>query len=393
MCETQYMRKDGALIHTQVNATCIRDASGEPQLVVLQVQDISERHTTLELLRRSQETLSQAESLAHLGNWDWDLRTNDVIWSDETFRIFGFEPNSFCPTFDAVMSFMFAEDADKLRAAVADALAGKRRFKTEFRVTRPNGQVRHVQGNGIVLEENGEPARFIGSILDITDRKAMEDQLRFSEERLKLLSDSASEGVVIHEHGLVLNCNNAIERMFHIPTKQVIGHPAVNLIHPDDRHISNERIAKRQAGSYEARGIRPDGTEFPMLVTALETSSRGKAIRVVLFQDLTDRKAVEHAQQEAAAREAELQMLKMTAATYAHEINNPLTGIQATLQILQDHPLPQEDTELLGDALIAAHRISQVIESMQRLRDPQYKPYLDRQILDIGSVSEESASN
>jgi PAS domain S-box-containing protein len=383
VCELVLRKKSGQPIHVELNTSCIRDEEGQPLHLLLQAQDTTERHHTQIELLRSRESLAMAEHLAHLGNWDIDLVNGEVHWSDETYRIYGLNPEHFHPTLDSTQQFIVPGDRDRLSQEIETALAAHSSFMLEARIIRADQQLRYVQFSGMFQYEDDEPVRLIGSLLDISERRMMEDKLRYSEERMQLLSDSASEGVAIHEHGIVINCNNAIERMFGKPLNEIIGSMAVELIHPDDRHISNERIAAREAGAYEARGIRGDGSVFPMLVTALETTTRGKPVRVVLLQDITDRKAAEQAQRDAAAREAEMQMLKLAAATYAHEINNPLTGIRATLQILEDHPLPEEEQELIQQSLQAIERISQVIEKMQQMKDPQFKPYLNREILDI----------
>lgn len=129
-------------------------------------------------LVESEEWLRQAQAIAHLGIWRWELTENLIYWSDESFRIFGLaadelghDPLSF------IEYSVFPEDRENVRAAIADVIASKGPYVCEFRVARPDGSIRWVQGNGdLILDVHGSPLRLIGTNLDITEKKEAEIQ-------------------------------------------------------------------------------------------------------------------------------------------------------------------------------------------------------------------------
>lgn len=383
LLETEYIRKDESTFPALVNASCLMDSSGAAFRIVIQIQDITELQQTQSQLRRSQETLSIAEKLSHIGTFDWEVESDSLYWSEETYRIFGVEPGSITPSFDLSYSHIFEDDKERFLNSLKHAMDNHETWDQEFRLRRADGSIRHIHTIATLHVEKDRDRRMVGSIMDITERKNIEQQLRYSEERLRLLSDAASEGVVIHDMGRITDCNQALSQMFQIAEPLLIGSDVLELIHPDDRHISQKRIESHTPGPYEVRGLRSDGSSFPMLITALESSLHNEPVRVVLVQDISISKEAEAASQRASSREAELQMLKLAAATYAHEINNPLTGIRATLQMLTDQSSQCENADLIQDAIEATERISSVIAKMQQLDNPQMRQYLDREIIDI----------
>ncbi len=127
----------------------------------------------------SEARLDETQRLAHIGSWEWDIRENRLIWSDEVYRIFGTEPRSFPATYEAFIGFVHPEDRDLVKDAVRGALLGDRRYSIDHRIQRSDGEPRFVQEWADVLyDSGGEPLRMIGTVQDITERKQSEDQVR-----------------------------------------------------------------------------------------------------------------------------------------------------------------------------------------------------------------------
>jgi PAS domain S-box-containing protein len=138
--------------------------------------DVTERKRAEEELRRSEASLAEAQRIAHLGNWDWDLMTDGLIWSDETYRIFGLTPQEFAATYDAFLAVVPPEDRNLVTGAVDAALRKERSFSVEHRVVLPNGELRVVHARGeVTFDPVGKPARIIGTIQDITEHKRAEE--------------------------------------------------------------------------------------------------------------------------------------------------------------------------------------------------------------------------
>ena len=153
--------------------------------------EIAERRKTEEALQKSEASLAEAQRIARLGNWDWDIQTNRLQWSDEIYRIFGLPPRGFGGTYDEYLKFVHPEDRNFVEKAVSEALRGKP-YTTEHRIILPDGETRFVYEQGeLTFDENGKPVRMLGIVQDITEKKEKEMQLIMSE-RLASLGQMAS---------------------------------------------------------------------------------------------------------------------------------------------------------------------------------------------------------
>ena len=149
-------------------------------------------------LRESEARMEEAQRIAHVGYWERDLETGRITWSDETHRIFGLSPQKSHIDFAAFQELIHPEDRQIMMRATAEAERGGPRYNVEYRVARPNGEVRIVHSQGDVRrDESGRPQRIFGIIQDITDRKRAEAEVRESERRYRYIFQST--GVSIWE--------------------------------------------------------------------------------------------------------------------------------------------------------------------------------------------------
>jgi PAS domain S-box-containing protein len=137
-------------------------------------------------LRKSEGRLEKAQRIAHVGYWERDPETNLLTWSDETLRIFGLAPGDGRVAFTRYQELIHPDDRQRIVAASAEALRGGPRYDVEYRVVRPNGEVRIVHSQGdVIRDESGRPRRMFGILQDITERKRAEEDLRESERRYR----------------------------------------------------------------------------------------------------------------------------------------------------------------------------------------------------------------
>ncbi len=175
--EKRYICKDGGVIWGRLTVSMIRDATGEPQFTVGMIEDITERKRAEEALRRSEASLAEAQRIAHLGSWEWDLDTNELHWSDEAYHIYGFEPGGIAPTYETFWDLVHPEDREYVRIALRGALYEGQLYDIEHRIVRPDGETRAVHRQGhVVFDEAGRPVRMFGILYDITERKQAEEQ-------------------------------------------------------------------------------------------------------------------------------------------------------------------------------------------------------------------------
>jgi PAS domain S-box-containing protein len=117
----------------------------------------------------------EAERIAHLGNWDWDIVKDKLLWSDEIYRIFGLTPQQFGATYEAFLSYVHAEDREFVEHSVSEALYEGRPYNLDHRIVWPDGSVRVVHEKAEVsFDKNGKPVRMIGTVHDITEIKRAE---------------------------------------------------------------------------------------------------------------------------------------------------------------------------------------------------------------------------
>ncbi len=138
-------------------------------------------------LRASEASLAEAQRIAHLGHWTWDIAGDRIGWSDEIYRIFGTSRSEFDGTLESFRRYVHPEDRDAVDRSVREAFPGGR-FEFEHRIVRPSGEVRIVHQSGeIVRDTGGRPARVVGTVHDVTERKVLEEH-RYMQRFLAMVS-------------------------------------------------------------------------------------------------------------------------------------------------------------------------------------------------------------
>jgi len=151
--------------------------------------EIEERKATVRALRKVRDSLAEAQRIAHLGNWDWDIVNDQLYWSDEIYRIFGLKPQEFGATYEAFLRSVHPDNREDVQQAVGRALQERELYSIDHRIVLPDGAERMVHEQGeVTFDEDGKPARMTGTVQDITERKKVEEELRVSQEELRHLS-------------------------------------------------------------------------------------------------------------------------------------------------------------------------------------------------------------
>src|SRR5882724_3948954 len=149
-----------------------------------EAREKAERARAETALRRSEAFLAEGQRISHTGSWSWNVSNAEVSWSEEHFRIFGFDPEKTKPSFHLFMEAVHPEDRSFIERSLDEAIKEKRGFDLEFRIALADGSIKHVQGVGRpVVEESGEVHNYTGTTVDITERKRGE-ALFIGEKRL-----------------------------------------------------------------------------------------------------------------------------------------------------------------------------------------------------------------
>jgi two-component system CheB/CheR fusion protein len=165
----------------------IRDKDGEVIGSVVVGRDITETKRAEQALQQSEERLKRAQEISHLGSWELHLADNSLAWSDEVYRIFGFQPQEFEPTYEAFLEAVHPEDRSAVNEAYSGSLrAGRDSYEIEHRVVRKSsGEIRYVHEKcEHIRDDAGGIIRSVGMVHDITERKRAEDRLQEHQEHL-----------------------------------------------------------------------------------------------------------------------------------------------------------------------------------------------------------------
>jgi PAS domain S-box-containing protein len=143
------------------------------------VIDVTERRRMEDDLRHSRRLLAEAEHLARLGSWEWDIATDTIEWSDGLYEIYGLTPETFDARFAARNERVHPEDRERVGAAVAEAMRTGAEIAIDYRILRPDGRVRRVHGRAeVIVDEQGRPVRMAGTAQDVTEVRAAEEALQ-----------------------------------------------------------------------------------------------------------------------------------------------------------------------------------------------------------------------
>ena len=165
-------RKDGSELWGMETVNLIHEVPGGKEVLQGTLIDFTSHREVVEALRQSESRLEEAQRLAHLGSWNWDLGTNTLTWSDELCRIYGVDPAVHAPSFEDFLGRVHAEERAGVSALVARALEDGKPFSHETRIRRPDGEVRTIFDQAEVLvDANGSVTGMTGACLDITVRK------------------------------------------------------------------------------------------------------------------------------------------------------------------------------------------------------------------------------
>jgi PAS domain S-box-containing protein len=277
------------------------------------LRDITDRDYTEEKLRQSEQRLAEAERLAHLGSWEWDLRQDRFICSDEMQRILGLDGREWSATIEALLERVTEQDRPRLRGTIESALQKSAEpglsiaCENEFSIVRPDGSVRilHCQGE-ILVDSYGRPERVVGVSLDITERKQVEEELRYQKALLEAQSEASIEGIlVVDRAGRIAYFNRRFVQLWGIPEEVVAGRSdEVALKSVEEKLLNPQAFLARVAYLYRHPHEKSreeiqlkDGRTFERYSAPVADANGAHAGRVWYFRDITERKHAEMAQQ------------------------------------------------------------------------------------------------
>src|SRR5579863_7458695 len=293
-------------------------SSGKPRRLFGTVQDITElkhseeaRHSLSKDLQESRSWLEEAQRVAHLGYWVWDLETNRVIWSEETYRIFGLAPQGGSLDIAMVGEMFHPDDREAVFRTSEEAIRSGTRADCEHRLIRPDGEVRIVHSLGDLKKTSDGRTQMFGTTQDITDRRRVEEERQALSSALEQSNAWLEEAQRVAHVGYwvwdltadQLICSDEYYRIHGLPPRKSPIELATltERIHPEDREtvlaIADEAIRSGIHVDCEHRLLLPNGEVRVIHSLAdLKKDSSGKPYQMFgTTQDITQRKRAEQA--------------------------------------------------------------------------------------------------
>ncbi|WP_290636864.1 EAL domain-containing protein [Aquisalimonas sp.] len=261
--ETEHLTRDGGRVPVEVFLQCVAPGDGDARFVAI-AHDISERLEAERILKEANDRLEQAEQHARLGHWEVDLRTGGTYWSQEMYRLMGFEEHARVPSLERFLEHVHHEDRDAVRHVWTSMPADGYPVGEVFRTSPEVGPVRYLAPTYRLMSNgSGLPDRFSGTVQDVTGQHRMMEELRQSERqqtqlrqvaqreqgRMAALLSGMSIGILFEDRtGLVEYVNPAFKRIWSIdvelnlvgrPTTEVLEHSTHRFSRPDhaSKHV------------------------------------------------------------------------------------------------------------------------------------------------------------
>jgi PAS domain S-box-containing protein len=335
-------------------------------------------------LRRSEAYLAEAQKLSHTGSFGWDVSTGEIYWSQETFRIFGYEPAP-KSTIEMVMQRTHPEDRSAVQQLLERASRERKTFEFEHRLLLPDGSVKYLRVMGHPSKDELGRFEFVGAVTDITERKRGELLLRESEQRFRAIFNEAGTGITLLDlaPGQPIENNRALQTMLGCSWEELSRFETYNQLTLEEnrqadaivfRELSN---GNRDTLRQEKHFIRKDGKSvWANVIFTLLRDPEGRPRYIIsIHEDITERKQAEEALRQA---QSDLEhfnrvttMGELTA-SLAHEVNQPIaaaiTNANTCLRWLtRDHPDLEEARDAAVRVVNAGTRAAEIISRVRQL--------------------------
>jgi len=256
---------NGRVKHVHAIAHALQDAFGNREFVGA-VTDITERKRAEEALRTSETYLAEAQRMSQTGSWAWSPEADIRYWSEECYRVLSFDPHDGLPRFEDFFQRIHPDDQPGFRKLIETAIREKAEWQADYRIVHPDGPVRDIHALGHpVLSTSGDLVEFVGTVIDVTERKRAEEERRRSEMELRQVLDFAPWHVaVLGADGKAMYLNKAGLDYHGLTREAWQDYDPHKLIHPDDHDriltgAGGAKLLSDQPFETEARSARKDG--------------------------------------------------------------------------------------------------------------------------------------
>jgi len=361
------------------------DDKGKAIKMVGTCQDVTERQNLIERLQHSDFLYKQAQALSHIGNWTWNIATGKVTWTEELYRIFGFQDFDEEITFDRYLAHIHAEDRDLLLSKLQNSLKTNEPYDFYHRLVLDNGTEKIVQSRGeVLLDRNGQPYQMVGTAQDVTKQQLAEQQLWANREFIQKITNTTPS--IICSYSIVTGrytyINKALENILGYDLEEVFAKGVdfvTGLIHPDDLGPLMEKNAK----ALEEANANPQPSENEMVVefkyrvrhkngtyrwfhtygTIFDRDSQGRVEHLLnVSVDITEQ---EEAELSLYQKNLQLQQSNASLEEYAYVASHDLKEPLRKISTFSDRLITTQYDKLSEDGKLY---INKIIESSRRMQ-------------------------
>ncbi len=403
------LTRDGRERIIEWNDQIIKGVEAQPDLMLAVGVDVTEREQQAAQLRQSEMRLNEAQHIARVGSWELDLRTDTLFWTDEIFELFGLCPHQFVPSYTAFLDAIHPDDCAMVNAAYTASLRQRTPYVITYRLALRSGRVRWVEERcDTVFADDGTPLISRGTIQDITDRHAMEQQLRQWNETLEqhvaertaalsrqnernraLLRATPDGFVAVNVGGRIQDVNPAFAALLDCSEAELRGMNFIDLDVSDGPATMADRIRSIISQGhvrFETRLRKKSGALVNVEITTTLVELDGESMVYGFARDITERKQAEQtiltARDEAQrANTAKSEFLSRM----SHELRTPLNAILGFGQLLQlENNIPETQQQHVREIMQAGQHLLQLVNDILDLaRVESGKLALERKELSV----------
>jgi PAS domain S-box-containing protein len=385
--ESAWHQRNGNNLYVRESASVIRDEEGKILYYDGNVEDITYRKQVDEALRESEKRLREAQEMAHLGFWLWDIKTGNVEWSDEVYKIFCLDPATFKPKIDSILELSpWPEDNQRDKELINRAIESHNPGTYEQKFLRPDKSIGYYystfRGS---YDNNGDLVSIVGTILDITERKITEVALRESEERFsKSFRTSPISFIIANmEDGRIIEVNDAFTTISGYTRDEALNNTTLNLkiwVHEDDRKNMIDSLLKGKAILSKETMLRAkEGNVAIVLLSAQVIKLANRNCIISSIEDITERKNAEsqikklneeledRVIQRTELLEAANKELEAFSYSVSHDLRAPLRSVHGFTKILlEDYEanLDEEGKRICGIISSSATQMGELIDDL-----------------------------
>ena len=377
------IKKNGERFPCFMSSTQIKDVDGSILSMNFFI-DFSEVAKAEEKLAKSQQLLSQAEAIAHIGSSEIDYKTGKFLWSDEFYRIHALEPSCYEPTAEISERFLHPEEKHKIEFFNEAPKKNLDFFEFDSKIIRADGVEREVSSSWkLTYDVDGNPLKMYGVVQDITERKQLERALKLSEEQFRGAFEYSAMGIAIADSSKQWTViNDSLCNMLGYTREELLQLNFKAITHPDDvelglLYLRELEEGKRDFYKSEKRYLHKDGSIiWVMVVVSMIKNKDGMAHQFLAqVENISQRKEHERVlkglNEELAIRANELldsnKELEKFAYVASHDLQEPLRMVASFLQLLEKkygNQLDDKAKEYIGYAVGGAKRMKELILDM-----------------------------